>query len=63
MPSLPPDCVLINVFSPTISPFVLTSGPPLLPGLIAVSVWMYSMGLSGSSWRATELTTPIVTEL
>ena len=25
---------------PTTSPFVLTKGPPLLPGFIAVSVWI-----------------------
>ena len=38
------------------------SGPPLLPGLIAASVWMYTIGFSGSGWRATELTNPNETE-
>jgi hypothetical protein len=37
-PSLPPDCDMMKVFTPTTSPFALTSGPPELPGLIAASV-------------------------
>jgi len=39
-PSLPPDCEMMNVLTPTTSPRVLTSGPPELPGLIGASVWM-----------------------
>ena len=38
-PSLPPDCDMMNVFTPTTSPRMLTSGPPELPGLIGASVW------------------------
>ena len=59
-PSLPPLPDKINVLIPTTCPFISTSGPPLFPGLIGASVWMYTMPLFGSGWRATELTTPIV---
>ncbi len=48
IPSLPPDCEEMNVFRPSRSPALLTSGPPLLPGLMGASVWMYRKGLSGS---------------
>ena len=40
-----------------------TSAPPLLPGLIGASVWMKTTGDSGLAWRATELMTPMVTEV
>src|ERR1700674_4714537 len=46
---------------PTNSPLVFTSGPPLFPGLMGASVWMYTDGTSGSAWRATALTTPLLT--
>ena len=39
-PSLPPDCDRMNVFTPTTSPLMFTSGPPELPGLMGASVWM-----------------------
>ena len=42
MPTDPPVPLAIMVFTPTTSPRVLTSGPPLLPGLIEASVWMKS---------------------
>ena len=38
MPSFPPELLAIAVFMPITSPRKLTSGPPLLPGLIAASV-------------------------
>ena len=53
----------IRVLIPTTLPSISTSGPPLFPGLMGASVWMYTMGRSGSGWRAIELTTPMVTEL
>jgi len=42
MPSLPPELLAMAVLRPTTSPRRLTSGPPLLPGLMAASVWMKS---------------------
>ena len=39
-PSLPPDGEMMNVLTPTTSPWMLTSGPPEFPGLIGASVWM-----------------------
>ena len=62
-PSFPPDCDRIKVFTPTTSPSTFTSGPPEFPGLIGASVWMYIIGESGSVWRATAETTPMVTVL
>ena len=38
MPSLPPELLAMAVLMPMISPWRFTSGPPLLPGLIAASV-------------------------
>ena len=38
MPSLPPEALAMAVLRPTTSPRRFTSGPPLLPGLIAASV-------------------------
>jgi hypothetical protein len=43
-------------------PFVSTSAPPELPGLIAASVWMKLLnGVEGPSSRPTALMMPIVT--
>src|SRR5437867_3657774 len=53
----------MNALIPTTRPSTSTSGPPLLPGLIGVSVWMYTCGSSEFSCRATELMTPMVSEL
>ena len=39
-PAARPDSVKMKVLIPTTSPALLTSGPPLLPGLIAASVWI-----------------------
>ena len=41
---------------PTSSPFILTSAPPLLPGLIAASVWITFISQSStlSSFKSTE---------
>ena len=41
-PSLPPPLEAIELLMPMTSPFMLTSGPPELPGLIAASVWRKS---------------------
>ncbi|MNY57773.1 hypothetical protein D3C86_1940330 [compost metagenome] len=40
MPIEPPVGEMIAVLMPMTSPFMLKSGPPELPGLIAASVWM-----------------------
>ena len=40
IPMLPPLRLKIAVLIPTISPFLLISGPPEFPGLIEASVWM-----------------------
>ena len=40
MPMEPPNCEKIVVLMPISRPFMLTSAPPELPGLIAASVWM-----------------------
>ena len=40
MPTLPADSVKMTELMPTTSPRMLSSGPPLLPGLMAASVWM-----------------------
>ena len=40
IPMNPPVRVLMAVLMPMTSPWRLTRGPPLLPGLIAASVWM-----------------------
>ena len=61
-PSLPLS-LSFKVLIPTTLPSISTSGPPLFPGFSAASVWMYTMGSSEPSCRATELTTPILTEL
>ena len=61
-PSLPPDCVRMKVLIPTSWPSAFTSGPPLLPGLMGASVCTYAMTSSGLICRATELTTPMLTE-
>lgn len=42
MPIEPPLGDRIAVFTPMTSPFMLNSGPPELPRLIAASVWMKS---------------------
>ena len=64
-PSLPPPLDAIELLIPTTSPFMLTSGPPELPGLIAASVWMKSwLTTSGSSsiCRPRALMIPWLTE-
>ncbi|MBS1136080.1 MAG: putative serine protease MucD domain protein [Proteobacteria bacterium] len=48
---------------PTTSPFMLNSGPPELPGLMATSVWMKGTNVSCGSERPLALTMPAVTEL
>jgi hypothetical protein len=40
MPWLPPLWEKIAVLMPTSRPFMSTSAPPELPGLMAASVWM-----------------------
>ena len=50
------------VFTPIRSPFMSTSGPPELPGLIAASVWMNEETLlAPMSERASAETMPLVT--
>ena len=46
-----PPLVAIAVLMPTTSPFVLTSAPPELPGLIAASVWI-APAIVAAGWRA-----------
>ena len=41
-PSLPPPLEAIELLIPITSPFMLTSGPPEFPGLMAASVWRKS---------------------
>ena len=40
MPTFPPLVLVIAAFIPITLPSISRSGPPLLPGLIAASVWM-----------------------
>jgi len=40
MPTDPPLWEKIELLTPTTSPTAFTSGPPLLPGLMAASVWI-----------------------
>ncbi len=40
MPAELPDWETMKVLMPIRSPFMSTSGPPELPGLIGASVWM-----------------------
>ena len=49
MPSLPPELLAMAVLMPMTSPRRLTSGPPLLPGLMAASVWRKSWKRTPSS--------------
>ena len=59
----------VAVFTPTTSPAAFRSGPPLLPGLIAASVWIRPLSVTGrpvcSSWtvivRSRAETIPFVT--
>ena len=55
-------CALIAVVIPTTCPRLLISGPPLLPKLMAASVWMNASRLGSNSFRPRKLTTPTVTE-
>jgi hypothetical protein len=48
-PSLPPPFEAMAVLIPITSPFMFTSGPPELPGLIAASVWRKSWFSTPSS--------------
>jgi len=51
--------------TPTTSPSSVTSGPPLLPGLTAASVWMASAmenPFAAGSVRSTPLTMPAETD-
>ena len=50
------------VFTPITWPLLSSSGPPLLPGLIAASVWIMSSSRESSSRivRPSELITPVV---
>ena len=64
-PSFPPPFDAIELLIPMTSPFMLTRGPPELPGLIAASVWMKSwLTTSGSSsiCRPRALMIPWLTE-
>jgi hypothetical protein len=38
------------VLTPMTSPFMLSSGPPELPGLMAASVWMKCWNWPGAPW-------------
>ena len=67
-PSLPVEAVRIEELMPTTLPSRSTSGPPLLPGLIAASVWIagYVVVLPWpssptSTGRSSALTMPLVT--
>ena len=42
MPIEPPEGEMMAVLMPITSPFMLNSGPPELPRLMAASVWMKS---------------------
>ena len=42
IPTLPPERLMMAELMPISSPFMLTSAPPELPGLIDASVWMKS---------------------
>ena len=50
----PSALAAIAVLTPTTAPMASRSGPPLLPGLIAASVWIRSVSVTGrpvcSSW-------------
>ena len=66
-PSLPPPLERIAILIPTTSPFMLTSGPPEFPGLIAASVWRKSWFSTparsrSTSWRPRPLMIPWLTE-
>ncbi len=64
-PSLPPPLDAIELLIPITSPFMLTSGPPELPGLIAASVWRkswFSTSGSSSMCRPRALMIPWLTE-
>ena len=67
IPSLPPELLAMAVLMPMTSPWRLTSGPPLLPGLMAASVCRKSwkrifVSPSGRSRRPLALMIPNVTE-
>ncbi len=55
-------CALMAVVMPTTWPCASISGPPLLPRLMAASVWMYASSEGSKSFRPRKLTTPTVTE-
>ena len=62
MPIEPPLREKIAVLMPTRSPFMSTSAPPELPGLMAASVWMKKPRSVMPTWvRATAETMPLVT--
>ncbi len=64
-PSLPPPLEAIELLIPMTSPFMFTSGPPELPGLIAASVWRkswFSTSWSSSMCRPRALMIPWLTE-
>ena len=50
--------------SPTTVPSAVSSGPPLLPGLIGVSVWISPVKLTVSTWigRSNPLTVPLLND-
>mmetsp|Transcript_1360 Transcript_1360/g.3715 ORF Transcript_1360/g.3715 Transcript_1360/m.3715 type:complete len:263 (+) Transcript_1360:542-1330(+) len=63
MPELEPDGEKMAVLMPMTQPELSKSGPPLLPGLMAASVWMTPwMGRPVSDWisRSVPDTTPVV---
>ena len=62
MPIEPPLREKIAVLMPRRSPFISTSAPPELPGLMAASVWMKKPRSEMPIWvRATAETMPLVT--
>ena len=54
---LPPDCLRMNVLTPTPSPSALTSGPPELPGLIGASVAGYVLGAIAAARSSIQMAT------
>ena len=65
MPALEPDGEMIAVLTPISRPAESSSGPPELPGLIAVSVWItfeISRPLLVGSRRLSALMMPLVSD-
>ena len=58
IPCDPPLWVAIMVLTPITSPLIFSSGPPLLPGLIAASVWMKCWNCSADAGAVVALMMP-----